>query len=306
MAPKKIVVFGITGVQGGSVARYLLDDGPEKFEVWGVTRSKTSAKAKALEQQGIKLIEGDLDKPESYEAGLAGADNVWVNADFWLYYDGHNADVAGAREVAQNKGVIDAARRQKVPHITFSALANFGDKFPVPHCDSKVKIVEYLKDIGQNHALVYPAWYFTNVLIFPRRREGDKWIVQWPFPDDKKMTGFAPEQVGAFARLVFRDPEAWNGKEIHCVCDIGSPLEQAAAIFEHLGVTVEVEHLTRERFFSPEFKATLPDELFINYKAILDGIEDPETDTAHALYPGAWYFKDWVANTPALATTFTK
>lgn len=49
------------------------------------------------------------------------------------------------------------------------------------------------------------------MLIFPRRREGDKWIVQWPFPDDKKMTGFAPEQVGAFARLVFRDPEAWNG-----------------------------------------------------------------------------------------------
>lgn len=93
MAPKKIVVFGITGVQGGSVGRYLLEDGPDKFEVWGVTRSKTSAKAKgtlpshlqcsllALEAQGIKLIEGDLDKPESYEAGLAGADNVWVNAD---------------------------------------------------------------------------------------------------------------------------------------------------------------------------------------------------------------------------------
>lgn len=35
--------------------------------------------------------------------------------------------------------MIDAARRQKVPHITFSALVNFGDKFPVPHCDSKVK-----------------------------------------------------------------------------------------------------------------------------------------------------------------------
>ena len=45
MAPKKIVVFGVTGVQGGSVARALLEDGPEKFEVWGVTRSKTSKKA---------------------------------------------------------------------------------------------------------------------------------------------------------------------------------------------------------------------------------------------------------------------
>lgn len=46
MAPKKIVVFGVTGVQGGSVARYLLEDGKDKFDVWGVSRSKTSAKAK--------------------------------------------------------------------------------------------------------------------------------------------------------------------------------------------------------------------------------------------------------------------
>lgn len=45
MAPKKIVVFGVTGVQGGSVARALLQN-PGEYEVWGVTRSKSSAKAK--------------------------------------------------------------------------------------------------------------------------------------------------------------------------------------------------------------------------------------------------------------------
>lgn len=44
MAPKKIVVFGVTGVQGGSVARALLEE-PDKFEVHGVSRSKTSKKA---------------------------------------------------------------------------------------------------------------------------------------------------------------------------------------------------------------------------------------------------------------------
>jgi nucleoside-diphosphate-sugar epimerase len=44
MAPKKIVVFGVTGTQGGSVARALLEQGDE-FEVWGVSRSRSSKKA---------------------------------------------------------------------------------------------------------------------------------------------------------------------------------------------------------------------------------------------------------------------
>jgi len=45
MSSKKIItVFGATGVVGGSVAKYLLDDG--QFAVRAVTRSANSDKAK--------------------------------------------------------------------------------------------------------------------------------------------------------------------------------------------------------------------------------------------------------------------
>jgi len=45
MSSKKIItVFGATGVVGGSVAKYLLEDG--QFAVRAVTRSATSDKAK--------------------------------------------------------------------------------------------------------------------------------------------------------------------------------------------------------------------------------------------------------------------
>lgn len=53
----------------------------------------------------------------------------------WAYYNGHNADEAAAREIKQNQGAIEAARRQGVPQVTFSALTGFGGN--VPHCDSK-------------------------------------------------------------------------------------------------------------------------------------------------------------------------
>lgn len=45
-----------------------------------------------MEKLGVKIIEGDLDDPSSFEAGLKGADNVWINADceyeyIWCSYD---------------------------------------------------------------------------------------------------------------------------------------------------------------------------------------------------------------------------
>lgn len=53
MAPKKVVIFGVTGVQGGSAARALLADGKDKFDVWGVTRHKTSKKAQGKSAVGV-------------------------------------------------------------------------------------------------------------------------------------------------------------------------------------------------------------------------------------------------------------
>lgn len=45
MAPKRIVVFGITGQQGGSVAKYLLED--NQYQVVGITRNTESAKCQS-------------------------------------------------------------------------------------------------------------------------------------------------------------------------------------------------------------------------------------------------------------------
>lgn len=59
MATKKIlVVFGATGVQGGSVVRSILGDPETKsaFSVRGVTRDVTKPSAKALEALGVETV----------------------------------------------------------------------------------------------------------------------------------------------------------------------------------------------------------------------------------------------------------
>lgn len=71
MANKKtILVTGATGAQGGSVARYLLNEG--KFTVRALTRKANSDSAAALKQKGAEIVEGDLGDIESLRAAVRG------------------------------------------------------------------------------------------------------------------------------------------------------------------------------------------------------------------------------------------
>ena len=55
---KVVVVFGATGLQGGSVARALVQSG--EFSVRGVTRDLYSHKAQRLVNDGVDLMNYDL------------------------------------------------------------------------------------------------------------------------------------------------------------------------------------------------------------------------------------------------------
>ena len=59
MSDKKIVVvFGATGIQGGSVVKALLND-PEtaaKFHIRGITRDPSKPNAKALAEKGVECV----------------------------------------------------------------------------------------------------------------------------------------------------------------------------------------------------------------------------------------------------------
>lgn len=59
MAAKKVlVVFGATGVQGGSVVKAVLGDAKmaEGWTVRGVTRDVSKPSAKALQEQGAETV----------------------------------------------------------------------------------------------------------------------------------------------------------------------------------------------------------------------------------------------------------
>ena len=75
-----VLITGITGNQGGSVAKELLK---MDFKIYGLTRNIKSKKAKNLIEQGVELIEADLRDPATLQELNGKADFAFLMTDFW-------------------------------------------------------------------------------------------------------------------------------------------------------------------------------------------------------------------------------
>ncbi|RKK37512.1 hypothetical protein BFJ67_g12308 [Fusarium oxysporum f. sp. cepae] len=74
MEPCKVLtVFGITGSQGGSVARSLLKNKVNRFVLRGITRNLNSDQTKALSAEGVDMVQADGLIPEQMAQALEGS-----------------------------------------------------------------------------------------------------------------------------------------------------------------------------------------------------------------------------------------
>src|SRR6202022_3741249 len=71
---RTILITGVTGNQGGAVARALQGTG---FHLRGLTRTPDSERAEALARQGVDVVKGDLDDETTLRRALAGAWGVF-------------------------------------------------------------------------------------------------------------------------------------------------------------------------------------------------------------------------------------
>jgi uncharacterized protein YbjT (DUF2867 family) len=59
---KSVLIFGATGQQGSATLKALLQSPRAgEFTILAVTRNASSASAKKLEEQGVKIVQGDFD-----------------------------------------------------------------------------------------------------------------------------------------------------------------------------------------------------------------------------------------------------
>jgi len=175
---KLIVVTGITGVQGSSVADVFLQT--PGWKVRGVTRNPSSAASQSWASNGVELVQGELNDAPSLAAAFKGADAVFGVTDFWTVFNDPESQTRKRPdqtmvqycyevELQQGKNLADAAA--SVPGLSRFILSSMADatkwskgKYTtLYHMDSKARAVEYARSLpalaGKFSQVQAPIYY---------------------------------------------------------------------------------------------------------------------------------------------------
>ena len=149
MSENSILITGVTGSQGGAVARELVGKG---FKLRGLTRKPEGDAAKQLAALGIELVKGDLDDEASLNAALA---------DTWGVYSVQNTWEAGVeKEEEQGVRLAQLAQAAGVEHFVYTSVGSAHLNTGVPHFDNKSRVEDAIREARfTSHVIFRPVFF---------------------------------------------------------------------------------------------------------------------------------------------------
>ena len=213
---RTVFVTGATGKQGGSVVRHMLG---RDWHLRALTRDPSSRAAKALADQGVEIVQGDLEDTSSFEDKLRGVHGVYSVQDFW--------SVGARREVKQGKNLADAARKSGVEHFVYSSVGGAERNTGIAHWESKWEIEKYIRALGLPATVLRPVAFMEGYYSEPVEigiLQGN--LVQ-PVRGDKLYQTIASDDIGGFVAAAFERPEDFLGLELEIA---GSELTNLEAV----------------------------------------------------------------------------
>jgi uncharacterized protein YbjT (DUF2867 family) len=204
-----IVVAGVTGRQGGAVARHLLADG---WRVRGMTRSAGSDKARELARDGVEIVTADMADLATLHRAFAGAYGV---------FSVQNAMIAGVDgEAAQGRNVAAAAADAGVSHLVYGSAGPGTPDTGVSAWDVKLEVAAYTRGLGLPVTVLRPMAFMelmTDKDLYPS-------VAAWHL---------MPRLVGAdrpLPWLAVDDPATYAGTDIGLAGDVCT-LAQCRAVW---------------------------------------------------------------------------
>jgi uncharacterized protein YbjT (DUF2867 family) len=223
MAAKKenkdalITVFGCTGSQGGSVVKYLMEDG---YKVRGVTRDKSKDECKELMNKGVEMVEANIakDSMDQLAKCLQGSYGAFLLTNFW------DPESMG-KEAEQGKKLVDAAKKAGVKHLFWATLPNVkrisNGKYKVPHFSDKALVQEYIEEMQkktpkpfQHVTFIAAAFYYQNFENFLPVKKDSNGVFVFKLPDTRMLTAFDVNELGLGVVTALAHPDEFNMKRI--------------------------------------------------------------------------------------------
>jgi uncharacterized protein YbjT (DUF2867 family) len=290
-APRRLVVTGATGKQGGALIAALLARPSQPFEIYALTRNKTSRSARALASKpNVHVIEGHFKDPAAI---FQQVENPW---GMFLMTMPMNAK----KEEAEGKAMSQAALDAGVQHIVFTATDRGGqeqsdhDPTPIPHFYSKYRIE---KEIEQKAKAKGTTWTFLRPVAFfenmPNNFIGRAFVTIWQQNGlDRKLQFISTTDIGKVAADAFLNSESaeYRNKAVSLAGDDLS-LDEAAKVFKE----VAGQGLPRTySFVGWLLKIVLWEQLGIMFKWFIDSGFKVDVPALRKRYPFLKDYRAWL------------
>ena len=94
--------------------------------------------------------------------------------------------------------------------------SNLGEKYKVPHFDSKGEADKHFSDLGLPVTFLLTTFYWENFIYFgmgPKKGEDGSIALSLPL-GDKKLAGIAAEDIGKSTLSIFKNSSEYIGKTV--------------------------------------------------------------------------------------------
>jgi uncharacterized protein YbjT (DUF2867 family) len=274
-----VLVTGVTGQQGGHVARALRRRG---HRVRGMARNPQDPKTEGARALGVEIVAGNFDDPPSVERAARGVDAMFLMG----------TPAAGPdAEAREGKSAVDAAQRAGVPWLVYSSVSDADRKTGIPHFESKFSVEEHLGRSGLAFAVSAPTAFLENFLApyqLPSLRQGR--IASGSAPD-RKVQMVALDDLAGFVTHLLENPSRFARKRINVASDEVAGIDSARLLSEATGRKVEYQQIPLEvlRKQNPDYAKMFEFFERAGYTADIEGLRRD--------YPEiGWHrFREWAA-----------
>jgi uncharacterized protein YbjT (DUF2867 family) len=279
---RTIVVTGATGLQGGAVARHLINEG---WHVRGLTRNRVGEQARSLAVMGAEVVQGDLNDPASLRPVFDGAYGV---------YSVQNPYIGGPEaEVAQGKNVGDVAKESGVQHFVYGSAGTGKRGTGVPSWETKLQVEDHLKSLGLPLTIVRPMALMEIMTAKKFYPAVGAWSIMPKLTGSSRSIGWlCADDLGAIVARAFAAPQEFIGRELALASDVQS-LKQCRAIYrEVLGKNPSSFPMPLWLFKRFGFMGK---DLTAMWNWLQTGTIDLDTVPTRAIHPEALTVHDWLS-----------
>lgn len=223
------LVTGATGYQGGAVVSYLLAAGAK---VHASVRDPSSAKAKALRDQGVVLFQGTHEEPDTvFREAAAGCTGLFLNISVF----------EPGQAKAQAEAIIKACKAGAGPTLSSIVLSSTTRTEEMSHdlgtpaavhpwlggyYTAKAEVEAAVRESGiRDYTILRPPVLAHDYLLphsatphgYPQLPRSGRLVTS--LDDDKTMPYLDENDVGKLAAAALLDPAKFGGHELELAAD---------------------------------------------------------------------------------------